>query len=533
MTHATTASQRQRDAVATLAGLFGHGVRRAAAVDDRITFLEWCRKFLPHYFTEEPNEMHEHIGSVLEDCRTKRGQRVVEVAPRGYAKTTLTSVAYALYAICEGFEPYILLGSETTAQARMNLASVKRELTRNERIAIEYPVAVGRGDEWNKDSIVTRTGVLVQAVGSGKSIRGRHEGENRPSLVIIDDPDGEESLYSPAAREHIHDWFFNAVEKVGSPITNIIVVGTMIHDACLVGVLRETPGWCVGPLWQAIMSWPTRMDLWERWEALYADRQTTNAAEEWYEENRAEMDEGARVLWPDREPLVMLMIERQRGGHPAFLREKQNAPLPPEGTRFEAAWFEGEDLWFDDPPTDKGVVCLVACDPAVGRNVKRGDFTATVWGWFVPGKRHLWLDADIEIRSPTAALQAFVLLCKTMRVENAAFETNGFQSVLAGNLNQLLAEAQQLVNVVEIEHRTPKVMRIDRLAPYLQARNFKFRRGSVGAARLFRQLKLFAVPPTEKVDGPDALEMLMQLVVRFISALESDGALRVVGSIKD
>ena len=61
----------------------------------------------------------------------KRGKRLVVEAPRGYAKTTLVTVGFALYAICElgrKVEPYLIMCAVTHDQAKKYILTIKDEL---------------------------------------------------------------------------------------------------------------------------------------------------------------------------------------------------------------------------------------------------------------------------------------------------------------------------------------------------------------------------------------------------------------------
>jgi len=124
---------------------------------------------------------------------------------------------------------------------------------------------------WRADEIITHNEVRISALGAGKSIRGRRSREHRPSLIILDDVENEEGVRSADQREKLRDWFQKAVLKAGDRDTNFVVVGTIMQFDSLLATLvdsRRSPGW-LGRKYQAVMSWPVHMALWERWEAIY------------------------------------------------------------------------------------------------------------------------------------------------------------------------------------------------------------------------------------------------------------------------
>ena len=73
--------------------------------------------------------------------------------------------------------------------------------------------------------------------------------------------------------------------------------------------LGRLPGW-TARTYPAVTHWPDRMDLWAQWEGRatnLADPNREQTAESYYIENRAAMDAGAVVYWPQKWPLVALM----------------------------------------------------------------------------------------------------------------------------------------------------------------------------------------------------------------------------------
>lgn len=491
--------------------------------------LAWGHRYLAHYFTCDDSPFHRWVATELDRLVIERGQRLCVVAPRGGAKSTWVVTAYCLRAICRGDERFIVVCGETSDQAEQQLASIRHELEQNTLLAADYPDACGQGAKWTERQMVTRNAVRVQALGAGRSIRGRREREARPTLIIIDDPDGEMHAYSEAKRDRTWSWLTRAVEHAGEPRTNIICTGTMIHEDCTVARLLDHPGW-TGKKFAEVLAWPQRSDLWERWETILGlpgDPDREGKARTFFAENREEMTKGVEVLWPARWPILELMLIRAKGGHAAFLAERQNEPTPPKGVKWPPEWFAGDDLWFDEPPTDG--IALVACDPCVGHS-RKGDYAAIVWCWWRKGDRHLYIDADIQ-RRPTPKTNAALAQIHAMhRFLECAYEATGYQRDHAEDLSVRCAEAGAFLSVRKIEHSEPKEVRIDRLGPYLSSRNFKFRRGSIGAALLLRQLRLYAIPKVEAYDGPDALEMLVGLVRRYLTGLRTPGP-RVVGTV--
>lgn len=501
----------------------------------------WARRYLSHYLQQPESPFHVWLCGELDRIRAERGQTLDVIAPRGSAKSTWCITAYALQAICEGAERYVVIASETSDQAEQQLATIKHELENNRLLARDYPDAAGVGPQWSMRRIRTRNAIRVDALGVGRSLRGRREREERPTLVLIDDPDGELHAYSPIKRERTWQWWTRSVSKAGGPSTNFVVAGTMIHDECTVARLRKQPG-VRSRVWREIISWPERLDLWGDWERLLPigdDAKAEAAAREFYDTHRADMDRGVELLWPARWPLYALMRERASSGHSSFLAERQNESVPTFGTKWPAENFVGDDLYFDELPEGNGSpVPLVAVDPAVGKRdsgaSKRGTggcYAAIVWGWWVPGDRHLYIDADLARRPPARTHDALIQLHRLHNFRACAYESNGYQGEIAVDLSTRAAAAGLFLSVQPVEHMLPKEMRIDSLGPFLDRRHFRFRRGSPGADLLLRQLRLYAVPKVEEYDGPDALEMLVGLFRQVLAGFAGENDVSVAGHV--
>ena len=499
----------QDDTAQWLLSSIAQGLKRGS-----VSFPEFVDRYFSHYQENAPSSMHEWLAEYLNELPRRRNVKSAVVAPRGSAKSSYSSCFFPVYCICEKLEDYLVISSDTFSQGIQHLSNIKEELTNNDELAADYPDAVGEGPTWARDSIITANGIRIDVIGTQGKIRGRRKRAARPSLIILDDPENDESAVSPAMRAKTRDWFDRGVLKAGRPGTNVVVLGTVINAECLVAQLQERPGWETH-FFKSIIKWPTRMDLWEQWEKHYF--QDTEAAAAFYKEHQVEMNEGAEVLWPDREPLLDLMKMRVEDGPIAFASEKQNEPVNPTQCRFEEAWFE--NIWFDEWPAD--AYFFAACDPVLGKDSKKGDYCAWVWGCWRPGDPNVYVDAHLERLSLEGCIDQGIHIGRQFRLQGMGFESNGFQAVIAKDLSRKLGEAGLLgIPVVEITNNDPKPTRIEGLAPYLYRRHIKFKRNSKGAKMLVAQTKMFPIATYD--DGPDALEMLMKTIKSWVEKKQAE-----------
>lgn len=480
--------------------------------------LEWAEHYLPHYLTCEPSAFHKTLAKEFKRLVKTRGERIALIGPRDSGKSVWCSTINPLYSICEGTEEYIQLFADVLDQARLYLEAVKKELETNTEIAEDYPHVFGEGPKWSMDQIVTRNGIRVEALGTGKKIRGRRERQSRPTLIVVDDPENEEHIYSALKRERSSSWFWKALEKSGGPKTNIIVPGTAIHRQCLVKCLAKAPGF-KGYEFKSIVKWPTRMDLWEAWKDIFTDMEKSSdarrkTARTFYMKNRKQMDRGAVVLWPERESLYDLML-MWAVDKISFLSEKQNEPVDPSKNEFPPDYFDYGNFWFDRWP-DYRKCTIVSWDPSKGKDSKTGDYSAVCI--LCIGEEDV-LYADFELRRipPETMAQIFVDHGVTNDADALVLEINQFQELLEPVIFGI-ADVQNLtLNLRTIENTVNKGMRIRRIGPYLSQRKIRFKR-SEGSRLCIEQLKDFRVGGGEGShdDGPDALEMAIRIGLEYI-----------------
>ncbi|MEO1497500.1 MAG: phage terminase large subunit [Planctomycetota bacterium] len=499
-------ARRLRDAVDTA---FAGRPAEPMPGDRAEGLLAWGQRLLPQHFAKPPSAMHRWLADRLDEVPASGGAKINLLGPRGAAKSTIGTLACVLRSTLEGAEPYVWIVSDTKDQAQSHLENVKTELLENERLAAEYPRGVGRGPRWTATGIELRNGAVVEAYGTGQRVRGRRRRWRRPTLIVCDDIENEVQAASTRQRATSSDWFHGTLLKAGTRRTNLVNLATALHRDALAMRLHRTAGWR-SRVFRSVVSWPTNIDLWDRWEAIYCDRDRQNTqadARRFYEANRFEMDAGAEVLWPEEEDLYTLMKMRVESGRPAFEREKQNSPIDPERCEWPEEYFD-EAIWFDEWP-ERLAMKTIALDPSKGRDAQHGDYSAIVL-MGVDDDGRLYVEADLERRPTPRMVADAVRWCRKHKPDAFGVEANQWQQLLAGEFVAEFARQGLLgVSPSELHNYTQKEMRIRRLGPYLSQRRLRFRRGSPGTELLVEQLRDFPIGSHD--DGPDALEMALRL----------------------
>ncbi len=468
--------------------------RQARAAED---FAFFCRTYFPHYVTGDPSLLHEYLFERLPRlARAKAGAKLALAAPRGEAKSTLCSQLFVLWCVVHGFKRYIPIIMDAFEQSATMLAAIQAELEGNARLKMDFPDAFGIGRVWQAGVIVTTNDIKIQAFGSGKRMRGLRHGPYRPDLVICDDLENDENVRSPEQRDKLESWLTKAVLKLGAAddSLDVLVIGTVLHyDSVLARLLKN-------PLWEtrtfkAILEWPHRMDLWDRWEEVLLNK-GQEAADAFYLERQAEMDRGAVVSWPAQRPIRVLMRIRARDGHAAFDSELQNDPISSEDAPFGTVTY-----WVEESPN---WVYFGAVDPSLGKNNKGRDPSAILVGGFNRKTGVLdVVEASICKRLPDRIIEDIIALHVKYHCLVWLVEAVQFQEFLRTELVKRSAERHTPVPARAVIPHADKALRIESLQPHVANGLIRFHPRQV---TLLEQLRHW--PKADHDDGPDCLQML-------------------------
>jgi len=473
-------------------------------------FRFFVQTYFPHYVTKAPSVLHEYLYDRLEEiARSTRSETDALAAPRGEAKSTITSQLFVLWCLITGLKWYPMIGMDAFDQAAIMLEAIKAELEANPRLVMDFPEACGQGPVWQAGVIVTTNGRKVEAVGSGKRIRGRRHGPHRPDLFVGDDLENDENVKTPEQRDKLMGWITKAVLKLGGAGEKFdaVIVGTILHYDSVLARLLKNPLW-TSRKFKALIQWPDNMALWDAWEEIYRNEGEDEAAR-YYAVHEAQMNAGAVVSWPAGRPLLDLMKIRARDGHDAFDSELQNDPLSAEDAPFANCitfWVNRLRDW----------LFYGACDPSLGKAGKSRDPSALLVGGYNRATGVLdVVEALIKKRLPDRIIEDIISLQMEYRCLLWGVETVQFQAFLYSELVRRSAMRGIPVPARAIQTNTDKILRIEAIQPHVKNGLIRLHPSQ---GTLLEQLRHF--PKADHDDGPDALEMLFQLATNGMVGAE-------------
>ncbi|MBB6673006.1 phage terminase large subunit [Cohnella nanjingensis] len=486
--------------------------------------LEYFGKaYFPHYFSRPAPEFHRELDAIwqkgvlkglvpLEPETVKRISRMKGVkraiaAPRGHAKSTSFTFKDDIHAILYQYKHYILILSDSSDQAESFLENIREEFDENERIKEDFGDLQGK--VWRNDVLLTSTDIKVEAIGSGKKVRGRKHRNWRPDLIVLDDIENDENVRTKEQRKKLSNWFFKAVSKAGDDYTDVVYIGTLLHYDALLTNLLKNPGY-QAKKYKAVITWSNRQDLWDAWEAIYTDLDNENREQDaltFFETNREAMLDGTQVLWEDKLSYYDLMAMRVSEGIASFNSEEQNDPINPEDCLFNEEWFD----YYDPLQIDfsEGFIFIGFVDPSLGKT-KKSDYSSIITLAVQVKTGYMFiLDADIQRRHPDVIIEDVLQKERWLRLTYGrgytkfGCETTQFQWFLKEQLAARSAEVGLYLPIVEVNPKADKKMRIATLQPDVKNKYLKFNRQH---KLLIEQMTNHTEKGDSHDDGPDSLE---------------------------
>jgi len=313
-------------------------VRTAIAKVHEFTPLTFAGAFLKDHFKDKQPAFHQDIVDVL-----MAYNRVAIAAPRGHAKSTVTSFAYVLHQALYQKKKSIVIISSSEDMAVRFLRRIRDELEYN--AMLQWLFGPQKTDKWSETELRLANRVTIHAKGRGAQLRGLIDGASRPDLIVLDDIEDEELVRSELRRLDLEQWFNGTVLPTLEPKTGqVVIIGTILHESSLLNRTLDP---------KLYNDFATR-----RFSAITKDGET---------------------LWPERfSPEHITSIKENyisRDQLALFYMEYMNDPIPIEAANFRSEFFSFfEELPKDDPQ----LMFEIYIDLGGGSIRANADYTAIV-----------------------------------------------------------------------------------------------------------------------------------------------------------
>lgn len=293
------------------------------------------RYFFPHVIEGivDPPECHLEL---IKEMTSRYTSAII--FPREHAKSTWEKID-CIHDIVYALEPVILYIGATATDAGYHFEAIKFELEYNELLRRIYgdlvPAADTLSRKWTNRHLETTNRVNVVSRSRSKG-RGVNIKNRRPTKIIIDDAEDDDTVKNPVLRLKFHDWLYNVIlPSLDSERGFVKMIGTALHDLAEVVQFYEKHG---GIFRRAI--------------------------------------EDGKPIWPARWPLEKLAAKRNEIGTRAFLREYMNQSMPDEEAGIKREWIvKGHYITL---PMENGFEGVIFIDPQSGESALADEYAITV-----------------------------------------------------------------------------------------------------------------------------------------------------------
>lgn len=461
-------------------------------------------------FETAPN-FHVELCSKLDELEVKATKKICWSVPRGHAKSGYMSNVFPVHQITFNKRKYILIVSETGGMARAFIEWVGDQLKYNKKLREDFGELLSPSkmlnETDNKDSFITHNGIKVQASSIGSQLRGSRNGAYRPDLVVLDDLESSKNTNTKELREKNLHWFNSVIMPIGDITrTSFVYMGTLVHGQGLLPHVLQRSDFD-GKMYSAIVSEPERLDLWNKLEDILRDVENNNREEEadqFYYENKEEMDKGALTLWNERFTYYELIKIKVNVGSKAFASEYLNKPSDDDSCVFKKDYF----VFYDEHKIDINKLDIYSFwDIAIGKN-SRSDYNAivTIGRDRITGVIYI-LEAWAEKIPMHKALLVAVQKIKHWNPKVFGVETVQAQYDMFRQLREkCVQEGIYSTRVLAVNPKGKKEDRIDSLEPLVEGGYIRFNKGH---RLLLEQMELY--PSAENDDLPDSLASCVEI----------------------
>ena len=467
--------------LAALQALRRETVRRAILDDGNIEFLA------SHILGYQTRPFHLKMLAF----QSESGETCLQLAPRGFGKSTILTITRAVFEIIRNPNIRILIASNTQLQAEVFLREIKFHLEHNPRM-LEYFGSFASEDKWDIREIIVgpRTSSAkestVTCVGVGGPVASRHY-----DLILADDLVDEENSRTETQREKVRTWWYKTLVPCCEPDGRIFILGTRYHYLDLYGHFNRHE---------------------------YKDKHQIIPA----------IDSDGNTPWPEKFSLEWLKKRREEMGSILFNAQYQNDTKLMKGHIFKEEWFR----FYEEEPDWDPMIFVIGCDPAATKRdaILSGKKANTDYWTIVVGAK---ARDTADTKSPVYLKEVWRGRCTKEEYLTKLRQLNEYYKPVKVMLETTAAQeylaqdAEKYMPVKRIERTTDKIARAHWLQGFLENGQILFPDKSLVSdytvwQALLDELLLF--PQAEHDDLFDGLQTMMEGALKYGKYYESGAA---------
>jgi predicted phage terminase large subunit-like protein len=444
-------------------------------------------------FSEKTPQVHKDIiARITDNYRSPiKGKHGIHI-PRGGGKSTLISKKVEALAVT-GQIRFILYISDTFSQAKLHVGAIKASIESNRVLNMFIPGVIG--DKWGEEGIVVNGlfgDCFIMPLGAGMKVRGLKYKAYRPGLIVLDDVENLEAVYSEERRAKLKNWFdYDLMRAMDKKNNNIVFIGTILHHYSLLNQILKGEGAYQG---------------WNRYHVKGLSENDTKS------------------FWPEMYPVQYLKDIRDNPNSPdyvgsrVFAQEIQGVPQDDKDRIIKSDWIKyynfGEERKKTEAENDqKRLEKLLnkyervgAFDPAISEK-ESADYSALyAFGFDKLTAREDMFDVkrfkEGDINKQVKEICDFII---NWKLQKFGIETVAYQSGLSRLVKQELnRRAFYQCKVTKLKTDKDKIRRAKIHSSGFEAGFIRFRSDHPGTEELVKEILGF---PLEKND--DQIDALM------------------------
>jgi phage terminase large subunit-like protein len=288
---------------------------------------------------------------------------------------------------------------------------------------------------------------MIICRGTGQQVVGLKHGDQRPTLIILDDPEDMMNTKTTEAMDFNQRWLFQALLPSTDPLRGkVCVIGTPQHQRCIVETLDHMEGW-TSMRYKAIQADGTA--LWPQWWPI--DRLL---------EEKASLESINRVSAFYREMQCEVVGDEDQLFKESYLRYWEGRHFHQNGYNFlEISHLHNKQL---PHPMTLPVNVFTGVDPASSTS-QTADYS-TIVSIAIDAERNRYVLPYWRKRvSPMALAEAILARNRVYRPEKTRVESVGYQEMLREYLR-----TQAYIPGLELRNnpRNSKSNRLETLEPF-------------------------------------------------------------------
>ncbi len=404
---------------------------------------------MPNMFSVPSPEFHYQIAETL---RNKENKQVNIIAPRGHAKSSIVGGVFPLYHIMFDKGPkLIVLVSRTQDHAVKLLGTIKDVLDYSATFRQMFGYwGMNSAKSWAKTEVTLKDGSMIICKGTGQQLRGIKHGNQRPTLIIVDDPEDENNTKTAEAMEGNLRWLLQSAIPSLDPIKGrIAIIGTPIHQRCLVETLKEMDGWH-NFLFKPDLD--KNVALWEEWQPVDKLKQ-----------KKRELESIGRVSVFYREYLCEIVGDEDQLFKEEYINYYKGKIVHEDGY----AYLNLENLEGTEVKERRAVNLFMGVDPA-SSTAQTADYSTVVTLAIDKEGNRFVLPYYRNRATPMNLAESIINQFKIYKPTKTRIESVGYQEMLREYVRKRCEEEKIFISGLEIKERprNSKSSRLETLQPY-------------------------------------------------------------------